>query len=318
MKRNLKRIGYLLTITIVLVSFIDMLNNACAQGPGQSLDWSIKANKTAFYAGEPILLTLNIRSTGTQEEKVNFGMDGLEAFSMEIHDSNNIIVSKGDKIQRFGVSRVGTLLVTPGETGQKSIVLNRWCSTLLPPGQYRVVCRIDRPGKFYFEKIKSGDQIVVVTKRHYEPMTVLELDIQIIEMDRVRFKEMLETLVGFEVKPEAKSKREWLTERDIARELLALTESELAIPYQLQLLRTDPYTWFGPDAINSLVKSGTLEAARGLVQIIEDPSIYTVDVESIFIDGVYRLRETGKAEIINATDEFVAKYKRPVLAKPND
>lgn len=314
MKRNLKRIGYLLTITIVLVSFIDMLNNACAQGPGQSLDWSIKANKSAFYPGEPILLTLNIRSTGTQEEKVNFGMDGLEAFSMEIRDSNNIIVSKGDKIQRFGVSRVGTLLVTPGETGQKSIVLNRWCSTLLSPGQYRVICNIEYRLRSE-SKRKEGSEVFKAGPIHRKQ---LKLDIQIIELDRVRFKEMLETLVGFEVKPEAKSKREWLTERDIARELLALTESELAIPYQLQLLRTDPYTWFGPDAINSLVKSGTLEAARGLVQIIEDPSIYTVDVESIFIDGVYRLRETGKVEIINATDEFVAKYKRPVLAKPND
>jgi hypothetical protein len=92
----------------------------------------------------------------------------------------------------------------------------------------------------------------------------------------------------------------------------------LAVPYQLALLRTDPYTWFGPDAVNSLVKSGTLEAATGLIQIIEDPNIHTDDVKHIFVDGVYRLREKGKAEIISATEGFVAKYKRPVMAIPMD
>ena len=91
--------------------------------------------------------------------------------------------------------------------------------------------------------------------------------------------------------------------------MIALTESELAVPYQLQLLRTDSHTRFGPDAVNSLVKSGTLDAAKGLVQIAEDPNI-PEDVKHIFIDGVYRLRETGKPEIITSTENFVSKYKR--------
>jgi hypothetical protein len=145
------------------------------------------------------------------------------------------------------------------------------------------------------------------------------LNIQIIEMDRQKFKEILEALVAFEVKPEAQDKGKWLAERDTARELLAFTESEIAVPYQLQLLRTDPYTWFGPDAVNSLVKSGTLEAAIGLVQIVEDPNVHKKDMNPVFIDGVYRLREIGKTEIVNATEDFVTKYKRPPVGlKPVD
>jgi hypothetical protein len=297
-----------------LAGLVGLLDIACGQEPNAVFDWSIKPDKNVYYPGEPVLLTLNIRNRGTQEEEILFGADGIEAFSMESHDSNGIIVAKGDKIQRFGVSRVGDLLVAPSNTAPKSIVLNRWCSTLLSPGQYHVICNVEYRLRSESKK-KEGSEVYKAGPFHN---IQLGLDIQITEMDKTKFKEMLETLVAFEVKPETQSKREWLAERDLAREKLAFTESELAVPYQLKLLRIDPYTWFGPDTINSLVRSGTPEAASGLVQIIEDPNIHKEDMKHILIDGVYRLRETGKAEIISATDEFVAKYKRPVLLKPMD
>lgn len=311
---KLKRLGYFLTMTIALVNPVYMLNNAYAQEPEEFLEWRIETSKQTFYPSEPVLLALNIKNMGTQEEEVDFGADGIEAFSMEICDSNGVIVAKGDKIQRFGLSRSGTLSITPGGTEQKKIVLNRWCSTLLPVGQYHVVCYIDYRLRSESRK-KEGSETFRAGPVHKKQ---LELNIQIIKMDRPKFKEIIEALASHEVEPNAQSKKEWLAERDAAREMLAFTESELAVPYQLQLLRTDPYTWFGPDAINSLVKSGTLEAAIGLVQIIENPSIYKEDVKHILIDGVYRLRETGKAEIINATEPFITKYERPVLLKPID
>ena len=301
----------LLAAGITLVGPINMLNSAYAQDQNSSLEWSIKTDKNIFYPGEPILLTLNIKNTGTQEEKVNFGTDGIGAFLMEIRDSNGIVVAEGGKIQKYGLSRLGTLLVTPARTAHKSIVLNRWCSTLLPPGQYHIICNIEYRLRSESRK-KENSEVFKAGPIH---KLQLELDITIIEMNKPKFEEMLETLAGFEVKPEAQSKGEWLAKRDIAREMLAFTESKLAVPYQLQLLRNDPYTWFGPDVVNSLVKSGTLEAATGLMQIIEDPNIHTKDVKHIFVDGVYRLRETGKAEIMSATEGFVTKYKRPILEK---
>ncbi|MCX5632450.1 MAG: hypothetical protein NTW93_02050 [Phycisphaerae bacterium] len=312
---KLKKIDGLLTI--LLISFVCMLNNAYAQEAGKFLEWKIETSKQTFYPGEPVMLTLNIRNTGPHKEEVDFGQDGIGAFSIEICNSNNIVVFKGSKIPpRGGLSRVGDRVIPSGEIGQKSIVLNRWCSTLLPVGKYRVICYIDY-------RLRSEDQKqpgTIVVKAGPIHKIQLELDIQIIELDRPKFKEILEALAGFEIKPEAQIKGEWLAERDIAREMIALTDSNLAIPYQLQLLRTDPYTWFGPDAINSLVKSGTLEATTGLVQIIEDPNIHKKDMMPVFIDGVYRLREKGKAEIVNATEEFVAKHKRPqpVLSQPMD
>lgn len=310
---KLKWFSCLLALILIPMSSVDMLNNAYAQEQEKFLEWGIETSKQTFYPGEPVLLTLNIKNSGTQEEKVHFGVSGIDAFLMEIRDSNNIIITKGIKIERFGFTVRSPLLdVPPGKISQKSIVLNQWCSTLLPPGQYHVICKVEYRLRSESRK-KEGSEVFKAGPVHRKQ---LELNIQIDNMDKTKFKEMLEALVSFEVKPETQSKGEWLAKRDIAREKLAFTESELAIPYQLQLLRIDPYTWFGPDIINSLVRSGTPEAASGLMQIIEDPSICKEDVKHVLIDGVYRLRETGKPDIVKATDEFARKHKRPVLAGP--
>lgn len=304
----------MLTI-IVIPAILFMVNNTYGQEAEKFLEWRIETSKQAFYPGEPALLTLNIKNTGTQNEDVDFGTEGIEAFSMEIHDSNGIIVAKGGRIQRYGLTmRSPFLAIASGEIGQKPIVLNQWCSTLLPVGKFRVICNVEY--RLFSEDQKQPGTIVMKAGPIHKKQ--LELDIQIIELDKIKFKEILEALVAFEVKPEAQDKGKWRAERDTARETLAFAESDLAVPYQLQLLRIDPYTWFGPDAINSLVKSGTLEAATGLVQIIEGLPIHKEYVKPIFIDGVYRLRETGKAEIVNATSAFVAKYKRSVISKPMD
>jgi hypothetical protein len=54
------------------------------------------------------------------------------------------------------------------------------------------------------------------------------------------------------------------------------------------------------------------------MQIIEDTNIFKEDILNYSIDAVYRLRSTNKPEIINATEDFTAKYKRPVLTEPID
>lgn len=314
MSAKIKQFGCLVNTIIILFVCTSMFRSVYAKEPNNFLEWSIGTSKQTFYPGEPVLLTLNITNFGAQEEKVDFGMDGIEAFSMEIRDLNDIIISKGGKIQKWGVSRAGTVSVTPGETAQKSIVLNRWCSTLLPPGKYHVICNIDY--RLRSESIKKeGSEVYKAGPIH---TLQLKSDIQLIEANKAEFRKILEALAGFEVQPGTQSKGEWLKKRDTAREMIALTESELAVPYQLQLLKTAPYTWFGPDAVNSLVKSRTLEAATGLVQIIEDPNIHKDDVKPIFIDGVYRLRDGGKSEILSATNEFVAKHKRPVISTVAD
>ncbi len=42
------------------------------------------------------------------------------------------------------------------------------------------------------------------------------------------------------------------------------------------------------------------------------------DIRSYLIDAVYRLRETGKPDILSATNEFVAKHECPIISHVAD
>jgi len=294
-----------------------MLTTAYAQRPEESLDWSIQTSKKTFYPGEPVLLTVKISNTGQQKERIDFGTHDLEAFSMEIRDGSNKVVAKGGKIRRPGFEAFRPTIIPAGKTGQKSIVLNQWCSTLLPPGQYHVVCHVEYRLRSEATKIPGTEPAFFKAGPLHS--IELELDINIVEMDTPKFEQILEDLAIREVRKDGQSKGEWLRKWQIAREMLAFTESPLAVPYQLHILKVGAGTWLKRDVINSLARSGTLEAANGFMQIIEGcPQCGVEDVKQAIIDAVYRLRETGKSDIINATDEFVVKYKRPVLAKPRD
>jgi len=314
MVSKLKLLGYLLAVNlIVLQNLNSMITSVYGQGMEESLNWSIETSKKIFYPGEPILLTLKIMNTGKQEEMIYFGSGGIEAFSMEIHNDANKIVAKGDNIRRGGISSRGVLVTIPaGETGRKSIVLNRWCSTLLPPGKYHVICHVEHRLRSEVTRIPGNEKGFKAGPLH--PVELV-LDIEIIKLDNLKFKEILEGFAVHEFKKKGQSFREWKKERDMTRQLLALTQSELAVPYQLQYLTTARLTSLKWDAIESLAGSGTLEAAIGLVQIMEDASVYKEDMKRELIDAIYRLRETGKSDIINATNEFVLKYKRPIPAK---
>lgn len=293
------------------------VNVAYAQGAEALLNWKIQTSKEMFYPGEPVLLTLEAENTGNEEAKVDFGWEGIEAFAIEIKNSSNEIVMQGDHVMRFGASARSNWVLSPGKTNKKSIVLNQWCSTLLPPGQYKVVCRVDRPGEFYFEKIQSADDenYTVITKRRYLPMVALELDIQIVSANDSKFKAILKHLAKRASMKTTKNINDG-ADRNIAREMIAFSESALAIPHQLELLRISRSTRVKSGAIDSLVKSKKLDAACGLKNFFEDPSnYYKDDVKNQIIEAVHKLRESGKADILNATNEFVAKHKRPISAK---
>lgn len=314
MIKQIKQFDSLLILTIILIGFIGIFADVYARDPNNFLEWKISTSKQMFYPGEPILLTLNITNTGGEEEKIDLGIDGIEAFSMVIRDSNGIIVNEGKKIQRFGLSKPGILVVPQSKTAQKSIVLNQWCSTLLSPRKYYVTCNIEYRLRSE-SKRKEGSEIFKAGPLH---KTQLGLDIQIVKTDKVEFKKILDTLAGFEVEPKTQSNGEWLAARHLAREMLAFTESELAVPYQLKMLRVEKYTRLKQDIISSLVRSETLEATNGLMQIIEDSNVYKEDIENDSINAVYKLRDKGNPEILSATNEFVAKHKRPIISTGAD
>lgn len=209
-----KQSGYLLAISSVVWIFANIGDNAFGQEIEEHLKWDIKTSKKEFYPGEPMLLTLKTINTGNQEEKVDFGADGIEAFSIEVRDNFNKIVAKGGKIERFGFSTTGPLELPPGKIGQKSIVLNQWCPTLLPPSQYHVACHVEY-------RLRSEATKIPGTEHGFKagPLHTIELglDVNIIKMDTSEFKKIIEQLSGQAFKTNLETKED-LVNRRIARD----------------------------------------------------------------------------------------------------
>jgi hypothetical protein len=146
----------------------------------------------------------------------------------------------------------------------------------------------------------------------------LEHDIRLVETDDPKLDKVLENIARRASKRNLQNSQD-VADRELAREMLSFAETELAVPYQVWLLRSSQSTWQKRDVINSLVRSETLEAANVLVQTFGARGVFTEDVKYEIIDGVYRLRESGNFDIIAATNEFVAKHERPpVLPVPMD
>jgi hypothetical protein len=200
-----------------------------------------------------------------------------------------------------------------GETVKKSIVLNQWCSTLLPPDKYQIICQVEYRLRSEATRKPDTEKLYVAGPIH---QVQLYCDIELTKQDVSKQKEILDNLEKYEIKNDEKPFREWYKEREMAREMIIFTEWESAVPYQLNVLSAENNTWLKRDVINSLAKSNTKDAATGLVKIVDNTSFE--DVKNDIIKAVYKLREKGDLQIIDVTDEFVKKYKRPVITMPVD
>jgi hypothetical protein len=304
---------YYLVILIYLVNSFIMITLTYAQKPEDTIYWTIETPKKTYYPGEAVPLTLNIKNNGKQQEKVDFGSDGLEAFLMKIRDSNNTIVVKGDKILRDGMTRIGTLDIGLNETGKKTVVLNRWCSTILPPGKYYISSLVEYRLRSEATKKPNTSNTYLPGPTH---QIQLDCNIELIkpEPNTAKCKEILDNLSKYEIENNQKPFNEWKQERELAREMIVFTEWEIAAPYQINVLKTSQYTWMKRDAINSLAKSNTLNTVNNLITIVENSTFE--DVKGNIVEAVYKIREKGNKSIINATEEFVKKYKRTFVENP--
>jgi hypothetical protein len=271
-----------------------------ADASEQLLDWSLRAAKNAYYPSEPVLLALTLRNNDSQPEEVDFGTDSIQGFSMEMRSSAGEAVAKGGHIDRYGTSIRGPLLVPPGGVADKSVILNQWCSTqLLPVGAYEVACHVQY-------RLRSGGYEHRLGAIH---TIEFKLSLSIAQMDVPKLKDVLEKL-RIQAFPAEVANAKQRKEQETAREMLIFTESALAVSYQLEILPVANSSWLRRDAINSLAKSKTLEAAIGLVKFSEGAGID--DVRYDLINAVYRMRDTGDPDIIKATDEFARNHARPI------
>jgi hypothetical protein len=235
---------------------------------------------------------------------------------MEVRNLSGEVVTKGSTMNRpEGGPRPPLLQIPPGQTSDRSVVLNRWCSTLLlPMGTYEVVCHI---------KFRLGSEFRVVGQRgtvtEYEASSVhtisLKLNVHISNMDPRKFKDVLEGLRKQAFQTGYSEKEPTWQERQTVREMLALTESTLAVPYQLEVLASPGSGHQARrDAIHSLARSKTIEATVALTGLAGKRGFEGTRWD--LVEAVYKIRESGQPEIIAATDDFIQKHKRyPLLSR---
>ncbi len=300
--RLLTLLGLPMLSAAAVVFAEDAQINSEAMGYGEVLKWVAAAQKGKYYPGEPLLLVVKASNASSCPEKVDFGTHGITAFSMEICDANDIVVRKGEKIERSRFGPVGWITVGSGATGEKPLVLNRWCSTLLDPGEYQIHCFIDY--KLWSEREIQGTSLW----RWPEHRVELKAPFKIVEQDAAGFKKVLDELVACEQRKPAQDKAEWVEKRDMARQMLAFCESPLAVPYQLRLLRTSPVDT--RDAIESLVRTGGPEAVRGLIAAYDDPDVSKWGLQYELLFAIYRLHTGGAPDVTPLTQEFVTAHEQ--------
>jgi hypothetical protein len=127
-------------------------------------------------------------------------------------------------------------------------------------------------------------------------------------MDESEFGNIVKGLADQAFKKNCRTRKE-LADQYIAQEMLGFTESDMAISYQLQILKLPISSRLKRDVIDSLMRSKTVEAAAGLVQIAENSKDWQIeDIKRAIIGAIRKLRQTGKQDIMDTTDEFAKKH----------
>jgi hypothetical protein len=294
----------------------------------ESLKWTIAASKAVYYPGEPVALTITIPNAGSRDESVYLGVYGIGAFSFDLCDNSGRILAQGGRVKGEGdiaSSRSVFLKVPAGRTAQTPVVLNRWCSTLLPPGEYRVICHADYELQSEATPIPGSTKGFRLDAPHKAEMS---LDVNIVKADPPKYKDILDDLAKDADRERQPGETLWghRTSQESAAEMIAFCEWPEATPYQLRALRSaaavissserpeglplalpavrmriDP--WVTLCLIRNLGKSKNLEAANGLMPLADNGAFRNFRFE--IVTAVHSLHASGEVDVVKATDAFV-------------
>lgn len=247
----------------------------------------LKPEKSVCAPGEPIVMNLRLKNRGNEKTLLYVGEDGVGAFTFEIRDNQGNVVVPASRARGAakGISTKSSYAeVTDGGVADFRLVLNRWCSTSLPMGQYLVVCSM------------KSDLIAPLESR--AAVTIDETNIPELDALLMRIWDM--------------SLHDKLAEnRALAREMLCWCQTPRSARYKMAIVLSEHLMGESTSAIEGLVSIGDLQAARYLVALAEDESLPT-QVRRETVEALYRIREmTNNQAILHATVDAVTKFERP-------
>lgn len=215
------------------------------------LAWRMRPSKAELLPGEPICLIVDFNNLREESVDMSFGAEGISAFSVDIQDAPESGARRSSSISQAGIASIEYLRVPVKGQGSKKIVLNQWVSTLLPAGNYMVMCRVQ--------------PLLKVEPYVMRPID-LECQIEILERNDGDLEGILQNL--FNISQNAETSHE----RDMASRMLAFSDSPLVTEYQLLIAHDRSLSLMTRNlAIEGLGRVGTTEAALKLVKLCTDP-----------------------------------------------
>jgi hypothetical protein len=274
----------------------------------ERFEWTIAASKAAYYPGEPVGLTITIRNASSRDESVYLGAFGVGAFSFDLRDNSGRTIAQGGRVQQeegISGSRPMFVQVPAGQTAKTFVVLNRWCSTMVPSGEYRVICQADYKVKSEATPIPGSTKGFSLDNPHKAEMS---LDVNIVKADPSKYEDILDKLqkdANRERQP-GETFGDHRASQQSAGEMIAFCEWPEAVAYQLRDVKMQNVPWLTLYLIRSLGKSQSLEAAKGLMALADDPA--RKGFRSEIIKAIHMLHASGKADIVKTTNAFVKQY----------
>lgn len=205
---------------------------------------------------------------------------------------------------------------------EKRLVFEEWCSTSLPPGEYRISFEVSKISVVPAGKAVSENQVFTPSMRLEFPLTVLSRNDGAV---RREFAALLETDRQPTTTPEDRLKRAH------AVELIAYARSTAALPYQIALLSGDVPMLDGLfikchaiDLALHLIECGSREEALGLVRAFsvlnaDESAVGPVErdvLSRVVLWAIHELHARGNPEVVEATEAIVSAYEKPRDPRP--
>jgi hypothetical protein len=289
------------TLAVLTLISVAVIPPAAAAGAGtadRGLVFEVSLFESRVYSGEAVLVRTTIRNVGKTPARVSFGKDEVEAFSFTLRDaSGKAVTCEPVVLPEGGVYTPSGVEVPAAGTATKDVVLNHWCSTMLPAGSYTIS-----------GSIEPEAQTPEYHDRAPLPKVTFQLHLEIFTADEAMLKKKLSRLedvvLGKAHMVEGLAAPvEGLPQQD-AVEMLALTDSPLAAgckPWVMKKM-TRANSW--GDVVGSLARTADVRNAQALIVISQDSHLPKL-LRDRATRGVYKLRRTGRPEIVRATDVFI-------------
>jgi len=269
-----------------------------AQPPGEpSLtdvrfqSFTAQPEKATVLPGEPLAVEVSLGNESEKPLDLDLGFDQVGAFGFRVTGPDGSSVPTSPPKPRFGLTRSGKVVIPPGESTTRLLVLNVWCSTILPPGEYQVETFLGTSG----DQRRSGFSFTVAKR------------------DDGKLAEVLSDLAGEVLDPERP-----LADRHHSATMLTSSRSPVAVPAIARILSECKDSTVRRKAILGLGRIPAVESVQALSTLaLSDGGRTSESKMAAFL--VYEVHDSATdAKVRAACEPVMQKIPRPAEPKAID